>query len=533
MSNGYFRIGCTPNGTILKLVAPTDGGEMVSAKEITEYLSNKGILYTTSTVGQGIDALAASGKPDHLVLLNKDMIGEIKESYLLKATPDKMTLTMRLYPPSMKGVRLSAEEFIQELGMKGVKFGIDEARIRAFFSAPQYCTDFVVAQGEEVQQGQSAKIEYYFDTELSMKPAHNEDGTVDFFNLKTFSSVKAGDILARLIPEVRGVNGTTVFGEVIKAAEVKRRILKCGRNITISEDGMVMTADINGHVSLADDKVFLSDVMELDNVGPATGNIDYDGNITILGNVQENFKVKAGGSVTVKGVVEGAEIEAGVDIIIARGMKGMGKGTLKAGNNILSKFIENSTATAAGFIETDLILHSNVSAGTDIVVNGRKGFITGGRVSAKNKIQVRNLGSEMGADTVIEVGADPGVKVRIQQLQKGIQDMQKAIEQSKPTIAGFMAKMQSGASLSMDQKLYMKSILEEDKAHKIQLEEMQTEYDSLEDVLDTTTDSVVEVSGEVYAGTKICISDVSMIVKSTMKYCRFKKIDGDVKMQAL
>lgn len=533
MSNGYFRIGCTPNGTIIKMYKPTDGGSAVTAKEITEYLSSKNILYTASTVGQGIEALRASDKPDHLVLLNKDFIGELRESYILKSSSDKMTLTARFYPPSLKGERITCDEFINDLKYKGVKHGIKEDEIKKFFANPQYCTDIVVAKGTPVVQGENARIEYYFDTDLSLKPARNEDGSVDFFNLKTFTSVKEGDILARLIPEIRGINGMTVFGEPIKAIEVKRKILKYGRNISISEDNLVLTADISGHVSVADEKVFLSDVMEIDNVGPATGNIEYDGNVIVLGNVQENFKVKAGGSVTVKGVVEGAEIEAGVDIIIARGMKGMSKGKLTAGNNILAKFIENSTVIAKGYIETDLILHSDVSAGTDITVNGKKGFITGGRVSAANMVKVKTLGSDMGADTVVEVGADPGVKIRIQQLQKSIQETQKAIEQSKPTIANFMAKMKSGASLSMDQKLYVKTLIQEEKEKTEQLIAMKEEYESLETVLDTTTDAIVEVTGDVYAGTKICISDVSMIVKTTMTYCRFKKIDGDVKMQSL
>ena len=45
--------------------------------------------------------------------------------------------------------------------------------------------------------------------------------------------------------------------------------------------------------------------------------------------------------------------------------------------------------------------------------------------------------------------------------------------------------------------------------------------------------ATVEVTGEVYPGTIIAISDLSMIVKSTYKYCRFVVEKGDVKMAAL
>ena len=533
MANGYFQIGCTPNGTILKIIKPTDGGEMITAKEICDYLSSKNVLYSVPTIGKAIDELLASSKPEHLILLNKDHIPEIRESYILKTTSDKMALTARFYPPSLKGGRVDKDEFINDLQYKGIKCGIEEDVIEVFMKNPEYCKDFEVACGIPVKQGEHARVEYYFDTDLSLKPALNDDGSVDFFNLKTFVLVQKGDILAKLFPEVKGTPGKTVFGEPIMPLEVKRKTLKFGRNIEISEDKRILTAGCSGHVSLVEEKVFLSNVLEVDNVGAGTGNIDYDGSVVVLGNVQENYEVKATGTVEVKGVVEGAKIEAGEDIIIARGMKGMGKGEIIAGRNIISQFLENANAQATGYIETESILHSTVMAGTDVIVSSKKGFITGGRVVAKSMVRVKTLGSDMGADTIIEVGADPNVKRRIQELQKNIQQANKGIEQSKPTIANFTKKLKSGATLSLDQKLYFQTLLTEDKERKANLEAWTAEYAELENSLDATAASSVEVTGDVYAGTKICISDVSMMVKETMTYCKFKKIDGDVKMVSL
>ena len=531
--NGYFQIGCTPNGTILKIVKPTDGGEMVQAKEISDYLSSKKVSYSIGDIGKAVDALMASTKPEHLILLNRDQGEEIRESYILKTNSDKMLLTARFYPPSLKGGRLTAAEFINDLTVKGIKCGIEEDVIETFFKYPEYCTDIEVAAGKPVKEGEHARIEYYFDTDLSQKPELNEDGSVDFFKLKTFTLCKEGDILAKLYPAVKGEPGMTVFGEPIPPHEVKRKVIKHGRNLQLSEDGRILTALVSGHVNLVEEKVFLSNVLELDNVGAGTGNIDYDGNVVVLGNVLENFEVKATGTVEVKGVVEGAKIEAGEDIIIARGMKGMGKGEITAGRNVISKFFENSKVNAAGFVETDSILHSTVMAGTDIIVASHKGFITGGRVVAANMVRVKTLGSDMGADTIVEVGADPNVKRRIQELQKLISDTTRNIEQAKPTIENFVKKMNSGAQLSLDQKLYAKTLFTEDKERKANLELWKAEYEELEVVLENTGASCVEVTGDVYAGTKIAISDVSMTVKNTMTYCKFKKIDGDVKMTSL
>ena len=533
MANGYFQIGCTPNGTIMKMIKPTDGGEMFEPKEIAEYLNKHKIMYNPGAITKGIDELMSGTKPEHLILLNKDQIPEIEESFILRSSSDKMTLTARFYAPSIKGRHISSSEFTNDLQVKGVKHGIDDNAISKLFAKPLYCTDVVIARGTEVIQGTHARVEYYFDTELSLTPALNEDGSVDFRNLKTFTPCHKGDILAKLIPEVKGTPGMNIFGEPIPPLEVKRKALKYGRNISISEDNRVLTADCDGHVSLVEEKVFLSNVLEVDNVGPASGNIEYDGAVRVLGNVLENYSVKAKGTVEIRGVVEGASIESDEDIIIARGMKGMSKGTLKAGRNIIAKFFENSDVSAAGFVETDSILHSTVAAGTDIIVASRKGFITGGRVCAGNMVRVKTLGSDMGADTIVEVGADPNVKKRLAELQKNIAEAQKAIEQSKPNIENFAKKMKSGAQLSLDQKLYFQTLLTEDKERKANLTEWLGEIDGLQEILDATTASCVEVTGDVYAGTKICISDVSMMVKNTMTYCKFKKVDGDVKMVAL
>ena len=45
--------------------------------------------------------------------------------------------------------------------------------------------------------------------------------------------------------------------------------------------------------------------------------------------------------------------------------------------------------------------------------------------------------------------------------------------------------------------------------------------------------AAVLVKGEVYPGTTIIIGDASMNVKNTYQYCRFERIDGDVKVTAL
>lgn len=106
-------------------------------------------------------------------------------------------------------------------------------------------------------------------------------------------------------------------------------------------------------------------------------------------------------------------------------MNGMAKGILKAGGNIVAKFLENATVSAGGYVNTESILHSNVTASTEIQVTGKRGFITGGHVRAGQRIEVKTLGATLGAPTVVEVGVDPEKKAEYMKLQKEISEIVK------------------------------------------------------------------------------------------------------------
>lgn len=533
MKNGYFQLVCGADGTALKLFAPVDGGKPITVKEVTEYLTRFGISFDISAISNAIQEAVMSQKAEYQVTLNRNFSMEMRESYELHLSEDKMLATARFYPPSVNGERMSVSEFISDLEQKGIKFGVQTDSLNKFFIQPVYCKEILVAKGLPPKQGTDARIEYYFETNLHAKPTLKEDGSVDFFNLNTINHCSKGDILARLYPGDPGVLGKNIYGEAVKPRDVKRLNLKFGRNITISDDRQVITSDVSGHVALVDDKVFVSNVLEVENVDNSTGNIDYDGSVKVNGNVCTNFSVKAKGNIEVNGVVEGAYLEAGGDIIIARGMNGMARGVLNADGNVVSKFIENAKVNAKGYVSTESILHSEVMAGTEIVVDGRRGFITGGRVCAGNMIRVKNLGSLMGTDTIVEVGADPSVKLRFQEIQKQIAESKKQIDTIHPVLKSAAEKLSQGVKFKQEQLMYFQELLQQENLKKKEIEEGLREMGNLQLLLEGSATAKVEITGEVFGGTRICISDVSMVTKNSMKYCKFIKSQGDVKMVAL
>lgn len=525
--NGYFRLINREGSSSLRLFPPTGEGKPIDISDVVEYLTMKDYACDLPTLKKAVEG--AEKEEKEISLGNGTRMKE-RECYKLTIGPDRMQAYAKFYAASEGGENMTAQEMVKDLELRGIKSGILMDAIEGFFKNREYGENILVAEGRPPVQGKNAYIEYKFNTDKKAKPTLNEDGSVDFFHLNILNHCDKGDVLAVLHPEEPGVPGENLFGEKIHPAEVRKETLKFGRNIDLSEDRTVLTAQVNGHVELVEGTVFVSDELVVENVDNSTGNIDYEGNVQINGNVATNFQVKAKGDIVVKGVVEGAVLEAGGNIVIARGMNGMGRGVLRADGNIISKFLENATAEAKGYVSSESILHSKVTAGGEVNVDGKRGFITGGKVSATGSIHVKTLGSEMGADTIVEVGADPKVKERINQLQKQIGEDTKLLQTVQPTLLSAKQKLAKGVKLSPEQVQQVQSMAALNKQKTEAIAAANQELEVLQKQAGNPSEAVVRVKGEVYPGTRICIGDVSMVVQKNTHYCRFVRERGDVKM---
>lgn len=529
--NGFFQILLSDNASFVRLYPPKGDGAPIDVSELKGYLESKNYFVDIAELNKTI--LKIGNEPANFQIAQKRGL-PCAESFSIRVTSDKMEAVARFYPCSTAGASLTREDIISDLNFKGIKVGIDEDVISDFLSNKRYCTDIVIAKGRPATHGSDAKIEYFFNTNPNTKPKQNEDGSVDFFNLETISKCTKGQVLAKLSKEVRGEKGYTVTGEVQMPHDVKKLVLKYNRNVAISEDGCTITALCDGHVSLVDDKVFVLDTYEVVDVDTSTGNIDYKGNLLIKGNVKAGFKVKAEGDVEVRGVVEGAIIEATGNVIIARGMNGMGRGVITAGGNVIAKFFENTTVTAGGYVRAEAVLHSKISAKSEVIVDGRKGFIIGGSVRSMEIVSAKTIGTELGVDTEIEVGVDPTLKNKAISLEQEINVSKKKLVQIEPTIMAYTKKLKSGDKLTIDQTRDFMNKAEEYKTLKAAIVANQNEYDAVLDAMEENkVESIISVSHIAYPGTKLTIGDVSTTLTSSVSHSRFVKDGADIRVRAL
>lgn len=522
--NGYFRLKSNEKGTSLILVPPVDGGEKILLNELKWYLDTAGVPYDVTAITSALHKVQNEAVA---VFLNSERIMPINEQAQIIISPDKLSAFMRLYPAC--GGNLIEKSSIMKLMKKyGIVYGVDEAAIDGALANKEYCTDYIVARGRTATAGKDAVVEYMFDTNTSARPELKPDGSVDFFKLNTLHHCTKGQVLARIIPEEKGEDGFDVLGRRYPAREVKKAKFAHGRNLEISEDGLELRSMVDGHASLVEGTVFVSDVYSVENVSIATGNIEYHGNVEVKGNVCENFHVKTDGDVFVNGVVEGAEIEAGGNIVIARGMHGQNKGKLKAGGNIIAKFISAAEVSADGFVEAEQIINAKINAGDCVHAEAGKGLITGGKVVAKRAVTVKNAGSPMGASTIIEVGCDPEAKRRLSELQKSVGEKSKAVSQMKKGIEVSMTKLKSGEKLTGDQLKNIKILQTTLAENQKQLQEDLKEIEILDKALRGSDNSHIDIRGTMYQGCSVGISGASMKVKSEYTFCRLIKKGADV-----
>ena len=151
----------------------------------------------------------------------------------------------------------------------------------------------------------------------------------------------------------------------------------------------------------------------------------------------------------------------------------------------------------------------------------------------REEIEAKIIGSDMGVDTVIEVGVDPALKARFSKLQKENDDYRKKIAMMEPVVIAATTRMKRGEKLPPDQVKKIIELSNEVKKEKQLLEDNSKELASLSVDFDSDTEAQIVVNGQAHAGTRLISSEANLVLKTDYHYCRFKKESGDVKMIGL
>ncbi len=452
---------------------------------------------------------------------------------LVTVSPDELKAFITLYNTG-DNVAIKKEDIIGALDSQRVVFGIKEDIISYLVESPLYNEAFCVAEGIAPQNGKNGLITYHFNTDVNKTPTLMEDGRINYRELNLIQSVKEGQVLCSLVPPVKGVEGKTIKGRVISAVNGKPAVLPRGKNVAISEDGQSLVATTAGEVEYLDAmkvSVYTNHEVPAD-VDNSTGNVSFVGSVIIKGNVLSGFSVEAGGNVEVFGVVEGATIKAGGNIILRRGMQGMGKGTLIAGGDIVARYIEYSSIEASNNIQAEAIMHSNVKCGNKLELTGNKGLLVGGTCKVGNIVVAKVIGSHMATITDVEVGVDPSVRERYKNAREEIVSMESDIKKADQAIT-ILRKMESAGVLTPDKQEILTKSVRTKVYLSTKIQEVKQEISILDEKLQQEGNGKIRALSFIYPGVKVSIGTCMMYVKEPLQYCTLYRDGADVRVGAI
>lgn len=437
-----------------------------------------------------------------------------------------------MMPAPGEDEKYSTELLKAILGEQGVKSGIIEDGLRKIIDGNLYNQEILVAKGTPATDGVDGYYEYNFNANCDKKPKILPDGSVDYWTVHSIESVAAGQVIAVYHGAIQGTEGINVKGMPVTGKRGKELALLKGKGFRREEDGVTYVSELDGKIEMQNDRIMILPVHELNgNAEITTGNIDFKGDIVIHGNVESGITVKATGSITIDGVVEACNIQAGKDIILRSGMLGGHKATLKTKGNIFAKFIENTTVEADGSIQADVFMNCHVASKERITLNGRHGSIIGGITQAVQGIEATNIGNLAETKTEIVVGASGDVVKRLKVLELKVSATKAELAKIEQGLKQFEAlEEERGVSYATDPRRM--ALLRARIRDLALVAEDEAEIKKMKELVERARGAVVSVVHEIFPGTHICIDDARLTVNNNASNVEFYRMDDKIRTRS-
>jgi len=325
---------------------------------------------------------------------------------LVSISTSKDMMTASAYVEQNDQYELTEESIMKTLGNVGIKAGIDKSVVQAIANGECFGQEVVIAKGKEAVPGFDAHFEFKFDTgQKEYHPNILDDGSVDYSFQRQL--VKAGDVVAVYCPPKAGFFGYTVFADVV--APIPSKGCKELTYIGAERDENDVVALIDGEVILNGSTLSVVDYLTIDgNASNVMGDIVYKGDIHVKGDVLSGANIISTGNVYIDGSVEAANIDAGKDIVIKKGVHGQQRSLIKANGSICAFFAEEATLIAGDTIRFNYSYNSHILSMKDVIAEGRYASVIGGDVEAKNLISIGTAGNDAGVSTTLRIDETDG-----------------------------------------------------------------------------------------------------------------------------
>ncbi len=454
---------------------------------------------------------------------------EIKSNkFLLKFDKDRTLAYLTVFEIGRLVTLDETKVFLRKNGVSN----FFEKKLEEYFLKKRFNEEILIAQGKPVKHGENRRLKVLVNLHPEFKPKILEDGKVDFKNIQSIPMVKKGDIVAEILPPTKGEDGIDINGNPIKAKDGENVALPLGDNLREIPEKNIVVAEKSGHILFNEDGILeVHDVLIIDgNVDYSVGNIDFEGSIIIEGDVKSGFIVKAKGDIEIKGLVEDAVIETEQSVTVKAGFIGKNRGKIKAGQDVKVHHIDNEVIEAGNdIIVGEEIINSELTAGRDIIVIGKKGAIIGGYVYAKNKIETKIAGAKTGIPTILSAGVSKELMERSRELDFLIKKNQENLKKIKQNLYE-LVRLQIDNKLTPEKEKLLNYLRKAQMALPKQIQVYQEEYEKIKKIKERFKYSYIEVKDIVYPKVKIIMGEDILELREVFKDAIFRLEKGSISL---
>ncbi len=493
--------------------------------EKSRFLTPKERHISKGKAGNSIseDEGTETGHSDKIIIHGNPIIINGSD-YLLRISETRMEAMLTLYR------RFSVEELRGLLEENGVVVGIREKTLEELAQGKKNYEETLIATGIAAKDGRDGYFEYHFNPRPETKPIILSDGSVDYNVLGKIELVTKGQLLVTYHSALPYVTGRDVIGNTIDAYEGKELPqLQCKR-CEPDENGCKYFAGTEGNVTIEGSILTVTPIYVIDgNLDAATGDVDFHGDVFVQGNVFAGVTVKTTGNITVNGHVETANLFAGKDVILKNGMQGSGNGVIRAGGNVMARFLEQTQVFAGNEINTGALLNCEVESGHNVVISGNRGTIIGGTVRAVEQISAASIGNRAGLTTQLVIGLDCEFKSKMGEIDRLMEEYQNNMTDAARILnrLDYQLKSQpSNPELNQQKAEQMRRKIN----YQLKLKETATERERLIDINRRSADGKIIVSGFSYAGCIIIINGVRETLHSEYRDVTYKKSMQEIRI---
>lgn len=316
---------------------------------------------------------------------------------------------------------LDFDEFVADMWLKGLKFGIDEGAVRKVIASGETIR-MPIAHYLEPTEGRDAEIlEISNHLHRDDSPKILANGKADLRMFKNrFPQMSKGERLIKKIPRELGKQGRKVTGEAIEPRLPDDldldALVSFGTNVERKPDGEYVVATMDGFLIIDEHSNKISVVEKIENKGGISARTTGDLALAVdefieHGEVQEGRAVE-GKHMTFLADVYGRILSQGGNIRIDGNLTG-GRAESLGGNIALGKRVSRAVAVARGgevtakFCESSLIVGKVVriehAVNCEIIADEAYVDVAEGCMIAARNIKIVSADERRGRETLVTV----------------------------------------------------------------------------------------------------------------------------------